>query len=210
MIHDRDLLREEPAVCASSSDTLTTWTPGSGEPTFISGTWTYPEAAKDIIAAIDPMGSIDALNEKIKELDARADALEKKADACEAGLKAEMIKSIQFALEKVGEVAKNDLLDIEKAGKGLEGLSAGEIARAAVVRGAQAGAAAVVATLMGVKRREWASGIDYMILMGELQEIAGTFNLDKSKIVAEPRKGGSPLFGGDTDGDKTEEEKLPF
>ena len=141
----------------------------------------YGEAASAIMDAIDPTGSIE---KKIEELDARASALESKALLAEISIRQELVHSIQDTLEKVNENGGNAFKDIEKAAQGLNSMSVGEMAQAAVIRGAQVGAATVIAYFAEINKDLFTAYADWTLIGRHIEEAIKIYHL-QGKIDSE-------------------------
>lgn len=141
----------------------------------------YREAAEAIMDAIDPTGSIE---KKIEELDARASALESKALLAEVSIRQELVHSIQYTLKIINEKGGNAFKDLEKASQGLDSMSVGEMARAAVIRGAQVGAATVIAFFADIHRGVFADRTDWELIGKEIEKAIKVYHLE-DKIDSE-------------------------
>jgi len=141
----------------------------------------YAEAADAIMATIDPTGSLE---KKIEELDARASALESKALLAEISLRQELVRSIQDTLKIINEKGGNAFKDLEKASQGLDSMSAGEMARAAVIRGAQVGAATVIAYFAEINKDLFTAYADWTLIGRHIEEAIKIYHL-QGKIDSE-------------------------
>lgn len=135
----------------------------------------YREAAEAIMDAIDPTGSIE---KKIEELDARASALESKALLAEISIRQELVHSIQDTLKIINEKGGNAFKDLEKASQGLDSMSVGEMARAAVIRGAQVGAATVIAYFAEINKDLFTAYADWTLIGRHLEEALKVYHLE--------------------------------
>lgn len=141
----------------------------------------YAEAADAIMATIDPTHSLE---KKIEELDARASALESKALLAEVSIRQELVHSIQDTLKIINEKGGNAFKDLEKASQGLDSMSIGEMAQAAVIRGAQVGAATVIAYFAEISKGIFADRSDWDLLGRYLDEAIKIYHLE-GKINSE-------------------------
>ena len=141
----------------------------------------YREAADAIMATIDPTHSLE---KKIEELDARASALESKALLAEVSIRQELVHSIQDTLKIINEKGGNAFKDLEKASQGLDSMSVGGMAQAAVIRGAQVGAATVIAYFAEINKDLFTAYADWTLLGRHLEEAVKIYHLE-NKINSE-------------------------